>query len=265
MGSEQSKETVVASGETASRFRRSMSWVRSGCLPSFGAACAISLGVLLACVMWTLSDAWFRMTAQHVCWSIMAGSFSEVFLIRELVPRIAVLLVLSSLGLWSSCVVALRLFAGKRGGRSVRSWIVAVALCAAWLSLWASWDGLNWLGLRLRVRAALPRFEVTVASIEIDSHVSSAARSSTDEYDGCWFTSPILDTGFSRREGLGWIYCRSDNDTLHLQLKSARDCFVVYCPSGRVPASFDGGPYGSVFTLRKAVRLKDSWYLVSYE
>jgi hypothetical protein len=268
MANGQSEESVVASGETASRFRRFLYRIRWACLPSFGAACTISLGVLLACVIWTLSDAWFRTTAEDLFWTVLDGSFSEIFHLPELIPRTVVLLVLSFLGFWSFGVVAFCLFAGKRGGRSVRSWIMAVALCAAWLSLWSSWDSLNWLGLRLRVRAALPRFEAAVESIpDYDVPVSLPGPSPAPlgRYNG-WFVLPISsDTSFSCCEEPGWLYYRTNGGTLDLCLESCHDCLVEYHPSGSVPASFNCGTDDSEFRLVKGVRLKGSWYLVRYE
>lgn len=275
MGNGQSAEPVVANRKARARFSWCLSWVGWACLPSFSIAYVSSLGVLLACVTWILCDAGLRDTVVQLYLVVIFEALRDVALATPYFtsgvfgPRITALLLLSLLCIWSTCVVAFRLFVGKRGGRSVRSWMLATALCAAWLSLWVSYDSLNWWGIQLRVPEALPRFEAAAAVLREDWPTESVTLPEAGKYYNIHSPGILLCGDIprlaSRHEELGWLIYPIDNGVLRFMLLSDPLCFVEQHPPGSPPASFADEYDGSGFSLRNAVHLRDSWYLARYE
>jgi hypothetical protein len=243
---------------------------RSRLLPPFLASCILCSVVLVALIAWIVADAYCPRTLALA--DLGFGRESFRLMGRDQRPllhhwsrlgtREVLVWMIAILGLTSFIAVVAKLFVGGSGaGRGLREWGLFVALAAAWLALWASFDSLRWLGVRARAcvqrlgaraRACvqLRWYETTVEPLLRGRPSGSVELRGGLYHQGGWRGQEYLwatwgDSLHLLGDPARSIY-RGQSGSLLLQMRPEEDCLVMYSPEppGRAPGR-DGPPVPS--------------------
>jgi hypothetical protein len=234
-----------------SRFGFLLRWFRWIRLPPFGVSYGVCTGALLAFVGWVLVDAHFP-TALAVVRERLAGDYWLWDMVADdICWRIVLFAVLAGVAILSLGVVVARMFVGStKGGRSLRTWMLAITLIAAWLGLWSSYERLQWWGVQRRVRSVLPRFQAAAAPL-IEEWPTEQG---TLPEAGGFYAYPVRmpntvllyeRRGYPATETFGHEVSRTEAGGLRFDLAGglrfdldgAYDCKIEYHPSGARPHS----------------------------
>jgi hypothetical protein len=188
--------------------------------------------------------------------------------------RIFVFLSLGVVGCLSFATVAIRIFIGDSNGRTVLSWMLTVLLVCSWLGLYASYDRILWLGLRIRIERELPRFEKAAKPLIEEWPTENGALPEVGNYYAYPNREPEIllfpeSGGYSMRESFGHMVSRTERGGLRFDLYGFPLRRVEYHPTGIQPSSHKGPSgelYGdSYYRLVRATRLGHEWFVTQYE
>ncbi len=269
--------TSVSSGPMRYRF------------PSFAAAYCGSVAVILVLVAWSVVDESFSNVLMAVClkfrleqvlisWGITTWQFHGW---QDLGPRFVLFGILLLLGVGLNAVVAYRIFFGDRESRSLRSLLLGVALCGAWLSLPLSYKEIAEAGHRWRVQRILPYLAKDAAMLKAEwpqpSQLGEPAGSPTTviylPFSGIFVarspdapnflskSSACYPYSFSKQTG-AWIW-KTDDGGLRFSTLD-HEIAVEHHPHGGTPKSFNQ-TYGSMDASGKRTDTDYEYALVKYE
>lgn len=230
-----------------------------------------------ALAVWPLFDSSFPVTVEVMLRNLEAAlglSDYESVVTSDALRQRAVAVCLVVMTIVASCLltgaVALRQVMQATDARRWTGglWLaLQVSLCVVYV---VSWEALQWWSLRYRVQHALPQFRRAAEYLEdgwpsrsmvipevgyvvVDPDDPSRLGHNDGEY-------PIRETF-----GCGFFVLKAENPPCFMfALSSSANCFLYYCPSGKL-AWMESDAFGNSLGLRRAVELEPGWYLVEHE
>lgn len=234
----------------------------------------LNIVALLSTIGWILLDGEFTRVA---LWSFTGAQWWKFPVFSEKIPTVyesrafwmGSLLVLSAV---SFVLIALSLFVGHRGQRSLKAWLACTGLLAVWLTFYSVWPELAWRAQGWRVARAIPAAEKLVEQIQSDWPETDGSL----EGAGPFMAYPIgkpRTLMFIKKPHLGNTSIqyaeieRSGNPAdpaFHLQLAGNEvGAWLVRPPAGQEPVLFISGLETTNYPQRFR-ELAGGWYLVDY-
>lgn len=233
---------------------------------------AINLATLAILAFWIYRDGQFPDVAswmKHELLSVFSAG-PAVGEDAELAPRVVYLLGLMVCAAISLMGVIVGLFFGGVAHRSIRAWLLATALIAAWLALFVSWPELAWRGQAHRLSNALPKFTSKVETLTRNWPTADGDLPGLGPFLAYPLERPevLLLLTQATLEGSALKFSaveRSDVGTLRFQLTGDETgSWLERHPASDEPRGFIGGLLQQ-FTLDRFTKLGENWYLVRYK
>jgi hypothetical protein len=247
---------------------------------SFGRAYFLSLIVLLLFVLWIVFDCSFHwippivgqdLRFQFLSDPNVAGFHSWDFW----GPRLLVFAILAFVALTATVMVFARILVGSEAERSIKSMLLATALVAFWLSLFASYNQLWWLAFRYRVLRYHDAMKASVAVLSEHWPTEKVALPGLGPYvvsgqdPNLLFTDSRGNPFTNFTEVFDRIGRRKNGD-FSFAVQSCPGTWIHYMREGRSPESYTSALPGSgsrlaSYKLQHVTELRKNWYLAQYE
>lgn len=233
---------------------------------------AINLVTFATLALWIYRDGQFPDAASWLKRELMSifGAGPLVGEDAALAARLMYLLGLSICAAISLGGVIVGLFFGGVAHRSMRAWLLATALIAAWLALFVSWPELAWKGQTHRVSKTLPELTSTAETLTrnwptVDGDLPELGPFLAYPSDHPLVLMPLIQV---RRNGseLGFSTIeRAASGGLRFQLTgNETGSWLEWHPANDEPRDFVGGLLQQ-FSLDRFTKLGENWYLVRYK
>ncbi len=225
-----------------------------------------NIAALLAIVGWICLDGLFRQTASG------AGHILEGWphpLPPLLVPRVYTLIGILFFAALTLGGILLTIFIGDRAHRGIRSWLLAMLVVAAWLTLSLEWPALAWKAQAWRLRASLPEFEILASALIEDWPTDDGQIPGLGPFMAypvgkpttlMFMNSPTVPDA---NLAFGTVEL-SDEHVVHFQLVGNEEgAWLVRHPDATEPIAYYSGLSGE-YTPFRFQALGNGWFLVEY-
>lgn len=184
-------------------------------------------------------------------------------------PGVALAITAALVAVLSMLTLVIGLFAGPHRFRTMRAWLVFMALACGWLGFIAGYPEVYWHGQQRRVKAILQPANELVLYLHANWPTEDGDMTGIGPYLAYpqgkpttiqplrWATFPATKLRYSAIEG-------TDDGAIRFELSgSEAGAWLEWRPDEREPASFVSGLESSYTIVRKQ-RLAPNWFLVRY-